>query len=57
MRLKLIATSGDIVWEDYKESIKEGAFEWFPGDKASGIYTAHIKGPGINSRKKIAVVR
>lgn len=55
--LRVFSNTGDIVWEDHKENAKEGMFEWFPVNMAAGIYTAHIKGPGINSKKKIAVVR
>ena len=55
--LRIFTTAGILIWNDSKDGVQEGMFEWVPHDIASGIYIAQVQGPGINSRGKIAIVR
>ena len=55
--LRIFTLAGELAWEDAQTGAREGMFEWRPSGMGSGIYTAHVKGPGVNMRKKIAVLR
>ena len=55
--LRIFTLAGELAWEDAQTGAREGMFEWKPSGMGSGIYTAHVKGPGVNMRKKIAVLR
>jgi PKD repeat protein len=55
--LRVFSLSGELVWEASMDNVQEGAFEWAPKGIASGIYIAHIRGPGINTRKRIALLK
>ena len=57
VELKIYTLNGEQIWEDHKDGLKEGMFEWVPKNIASGTYIAYIKGPGINKRKKIIIIR
>lgn len=54
---RIFLLTGELVWQDTKENVSQGMFEWLPKDMASGGYIVQIKGPGFNMRKKIAVIR
>lgn len=55
--LKIFTVDGDLVWQDFKDNVLQDTFSWSPKGMASGIYIASIKGPGMNSAKKIVVLR
>jgi hypothetical protein len=55
--LRIFTMSGTLVWNESQENLQEGMFEWKPNNMASGTYVAQIAGPGINSRKKIIIIR
>jgi len=55
--LSIYTLSGEVVWSDSINGLKEGVFEWVPKNIASGTYVAHVKGPGINKSKKIIIIR
>jgi hypothetical protein len=57
MELKIYTLKGELVWEDSKDGLQEGMFEWIPKNIASGTYVAHVKGPGINKSRKIIIIR
>jgi hypothetical protein len=57
VELRIFTLTGELVWETTMDNVKEGAFEWVPRNIASGIYIAHIKGPGINTKKRIAILK
>ncbi|MFH1414751.1 MAG: hypothetical protein ABIH89_01525 [Elusimicrobiota bacterium] len=46
-----------LVYEETKDNLTQGNFSWIPEDIASGIYIAHVNGPGVNVKKKIAILR
>jgi len=54
---KIFTLIGEPVWEDTKENVSEGMFEWFPENIASGVYVVSIKGPGVKVYKKIVIIR
>ncbi|MBN2407773.1 MAG: SBBP repeat-containing protein [Elusimicrobia bacterium] len=55
--LRIFTMLGELVYDETKNSLKDGTFSWIPGDLASGIYIIHIEGPGISIQKKIAILR
>jgi PKD repeat protein len=55
--LRIFTLTGDLVWQDRKDNVSQGIFEWQPRDVASGVYIADVRGPGLNARQKIAVLR
>ncbi|MFC2091703.1 SBBP repeat-containing protein [Elusimicrobiota bacterium] len=55
--LKIFTLLGELVYKDSRDNVSEGNFSWIPGNIATGIYIAHIKGPGIDKSKKIAILR
>ncbi len=55
--LRIFTQLGELVYEESKESLPDGKFSWIPKDLASGIYIAHVKGPGVDIHKKIAILR
>lgn len=46
-----------LVWEQTKENLSMGMFEWFARDVASGGYIVNVKGPEYNQTGKIAVIK
>jgi hypothetical protein len=54
---KIFDLSGKLVYETSMNNVCAGTFEWFPKDVHSGGYIAEIKGPGIDVKKKIAVLK
>ena len=54
---RIYASSGELEWEKQISGVAAGDFEWFPRNMASGIYTAHVKGPSLSLKKKIAILR
>ncbi len=57
VKCKIFSLNGDLIWEDTKHDVEEGTFEWKPGSVATGIYVAVVRGPNLDSQKKIAVIR
>jgi len=56
--LRIFTQLGELIYEDTKQAdSQEGWFEWIPESIASGIYLAHIEGPGINKFRKLAILR
>jgi hypothetical protein len=53
----IFTLTGDLVWESSMANVQEGTFEWRPDSMASGIYLAHVTGPGLTANKKIAVLK
>ncbi|MEW6557134.1 MAG: hypothetical protein AB1349_07250 [Elusimicrobiota bacterium] len=54
---KIFTLTGELVYEETKDNMSSGRFEWIPKDIASGIYVVSIKGPGVNVHKKVAILR
>ena len=54
---RIFTLDGELLFEDRKDNVSEGVFEWIPKDIASGIYFVTVEGPGINTRKKLAMIR
>jgi len=54
---KIFALTGELVWEDTKENVSAGQFDWIPKNIASGIYIVYVEGPGIKIHKKMAILR
>jgi hypothetical protein len=56
--LRIFSPCGELV---HSESIiannAEGWFSWIPGNLATGIYFAHVDGPGVKKFKKFAILR
>ncbi len=64
VRVKIYTLSGQLVWETSHEAAgtADQSVIWNAVNKdgqsiASGIYVAHIKGAGINEKKKVAIVK
>jgi hypothetical protein len=55
--VKIFTLTGELVWEQTMENVSEGMFEWVPKDVASGGYIVYVTGPGLNTNKKIAILR
>ncbi|MBN2407902.1 MAG: T9SS type A sorting domain-containing protein [Elusimicrobia bacterium] len=55
--LRIFTMLGELVYDETKSSISGGRFSWIPKNLASGIYIAHVEGPGLNIQKKIAIIR
>jgi hypothetical protein len=55
--LRIFTLLGELIYEKTKDGLAEGTFSWIPKGIASGIYIAHVKGPGIDTSKKIAILR
>jgi hypothetical protein len=55
--LRIFTLNGELVYEAAQDNISDGTFEWGPRDVASGIYIAHVRGPGINTKKRIAIIK
>ena len=53
---KIFTLTGELVWQDSKESEPVGLFEWIPKNIASGTYIVHVSGPGIKKIKKLSVL-
>jgi hypothetical protein len=54
---RIFTLTGELVWQDTLNQVQEGVFKWIPKDVSSGGYVVLIKGPGINIKKKLAVLR
>jgi len=54
---RIFTLTGELVWENAQDNVQEGTFDWPATGVASGIYTAHVRGPGIDTYKKIAILR
>jgi Fibronectin type III domain len=54
---RIFTLTGELVWQDTQENVSSGMFEWIPQNIASGGYVACVTGPGLNVKKKIAVLR
>ena len=54
---RIFTLTGELVWQDTVDNVSSGIFEWIPKDIASGGYIASVIGPGVNEKKKIAVLR
>jgi hypothetical protein len=55
--LRIFTILGEEVYKATTTSLASGNFTWIPGDLASGVYIAHVKGPGVDEQKKIAILR
>ena len=55
--LRVFNLLGELVYQETKENVVEGIFEWLPKDIASGTYIVYVEGPGVKSFKKIAILR
>ncbi|OGS17976.1 MAG: hypothetical protein A3J83_02555 [Elusimicrobia bacterium RIFOXYA2_FULL_40_6] len=56
-KCKILSNKGELLYETEKNNVNSGYFEWVPRNIASGIYIAKIEGPGLNVKKKIAILR
>jgi len=54
---EIFTINGVLVYEDTKDNITEGKFEWLPKDIATGTYLVYIEGPGIKYKKKVVILR
>ncbi len=54
---RVFTLSGRQVWGTSMDDVSEGMFEWVPADAASGGYVVYVQGPGINAKKKIAIIK
>jgi hypothetical protein len=54
---RIFTLTGEMVWQDTRNDSSKGIFEWAPRDIASGVYAVSVKGPGVNARKKVSVIR
>ncbi len=55
--LTIYTLLGEEVYRESRHSAAEGEFNWAPGNLASGTYIAHLKGPGVDKVRKIAILR
>ena len=57
--IKIFTLKGELVEEFSKmpQAADDTWIKWTPKDIASGIYIVYIKGPGIEIKKKVAVLR
>jgi len=53
----IFTLNGERIWQEVKDNVEEGVFEWTPKGMASGCYVAFVRGPGISSKKKLIVMR
>jgi len=53
----IFTLTGQLVWNEKLNDYLEGYFEWPAAGMASGIYIVLVKGPGLNAKQKIAVLR
>lgn len=54
---RIFNLAGEIVWRAEQEDVHAGVFEWKAVETAPGIYIVLIKGPGLNAKKKIAILK
>ncbi len=54
---RIFTLMGELVWEGAQRDVSSGYFEWIPKNISSGLYFVHIKGNGVDKRKKIVVMR
>ena len=54
---RIFTLTGELVWQEKMENVREGSFVWQPVEAASGIYVVLVKGPGLKVKKKIAVLK
>jgi len=57
--IRIFSLKGELVNEFSKtpQTADDVWIKWIPKDLASGIYIIHIEGPGVNSTKKIAILK
>jgi len=56
--LKVFTLLGELVYEDAIETNSDnGMFTWLPKDVATGTYIVYVKGPGVDTYKKIVIAR
>ena len=54
---RIFTLNGELIWQSTQDNVSSGIFEWIPGNIASGGYIASVRGPGLNEKKKIAILR
>jgi hypothetical protein len=54
---RIFTLAGDLAWEQVKQNVSEGMFEWVPKGMASAIYIVHVEGPGMKMMKKLAILK
>ncbi len=54
---RVFSLTGAMVWETSMDSSGVGMFEWKPQDAASGGYVVYVKGPGLNAKEKLAIIK
>ncbi|MHB9154178.1 MAG: choice-of-anchor Q domain-containing protein, partial [Endomicrobiales bacterium] len=54
---RICTLSGEQVWRSEQDGVDSGVFDWSPKNMASGVYIAHVKGPGLSAKKRIVVLR
>ncbi len=53
---RVVTVTGELVWQDTKSNVESGFFEWIASNVSSGTYLVHVKGPGVNSVRKIIII-
>jgi hypothetical protein len=53
--LRVFDLNGDVVYEETKNNIQEGRFVWASGGVLPGIYLAYIRGPGLETTRRITI--
>lgn len=56
-KCRIFTLNGELVWKETKRNVQEGSFEWSASNVSSGTYVVHVKGPGLNAKKKIIVIK
>lgn len=54
---RVFDVEGNLLFEEQQDHVSGGYFDWVPQDISSGIYLVHVEGPGIKTKRKLAVVR
>jgi hypothetical protein len=54
---RIFNSEGELLFEQTKQNVNNGYFEWVPKGIASGIYAVHVEGPQVNARRKLAILR
>jgi hypothetical protein len=55
--LRVFTITGELVHDESREMLAAGKFFWEPAGIASGIYVVHVKGPGLDTYRKLAILR
>ncbi|MHB9155080.1 MAG: choice-of-anchor Q domain-containing protein, partial [Endomicrobiales bacterium] len=56
-KCRILTLTGEQVWDKDLTGVDRGMIEWSPRDIASGVYIVHLRGPGINVSKRVAILR